>query len=180
MDIRLSDALLPASLAAGEERHTPRERRLQLRFSNKDGGSTHARAVRDTLVRAVLALVFAVLAAAALFYSVVQAFDAYSLAQNYQAVEGRVVQTQCASHLQVGYAFEAGGLSFHGSGMAHKRCDAYRTGDPVTVYFSPGNPVLSLSEVSPVQEWHTRLALLLTECAVLVVIGLMFGLRKAG
>ncbi len=138
----------------------------------------HAREVRDTIVRAVLALLFAVLSVTALFYSTMQAITAYSLAQNYQAVQGRIVQTQCASHLQVDYAFDAGGTAHHGSGMAHKRCDAYRIGEPVAVYFSPDDPTHSLNEVTPAQEWHTRLALVLTEIVVLAAVGLLLGMRR--
>ena len=178
MDIQLNHALRQDGLAAGNAQRKPRERQRQLRYANRDGGSMHARAVRDTIVRGVLAVLFAVLSLTVLFYSTVEATGAYSLAQHYQAKQGRIVQTQCASHLQVNYAFDAGGASYRGSGMAHKRCDAYRVGEPVAVYFSPDDPTVNLNEVTPVQEWHTRLALLLTEAAVLAVMGLMFGLRK--
>ncbi len=136
------------------------------------------RVVRAAIARAIATVVFAVLATAALFYSIVQAADSYALAQNYRAVQGRVVQTQCASHLQVGYAFDIGGATYRGSGMAHKRCDAYRAGEAIDVYYSPKNPGVSLNEVGPQQEWRTRLALVLTEMAVLAAIGLTFAMRK--
>ena len=177
MDIRIHSALLPGTLAASGDGHLPSAQQ-HLHFSRVESRNVHARALRATMARAVLAVVFAVLSACALFYSTVQAIEAYSLAQHYQAVQGRVAQTQCASHLQVGYAFDAGGATYRGSGMAHKRCDAYRIGEPVAVYFAPDNPAHSLNELRPEQEWHTPLALVLIELAVLTVLGLTLGLRK--
>jgi hypothetical protein len=171
----MSDVLLPRSLAVGDGQTALRERR---RSSRHVPAGTHAREVRDTMVRAVLVLLFVVLSVTALFYSTVQAISAYSLARNYQAAPGRIVQTQCANRLQVDYAFEANGVVRRGRGMAHKRCDAYRTGEPVAVYFSPDDPANNLNEVAPLQQWHTRLALLLTEAGALVVTGLLFGMRR--
>ena len=167
----MSDALLPGSLAANGRRRTGRPR--------SGGRNTHARKVRATITRAVFAVVFAVLSAAVLFYSTVQAIDAYALAQHYETAQGRVVQTQCASRLQVAYAFDAGGASYKGNGMAHKRCDAYRPGEAIAVYYAPGNPEESVSEMTPPQAWHIRLALVLSEAGVLAAIGLMLALRKA-
>ena len=179
----MSDALLPGSLTADDERQTADDPRHRTRPHPPKGHAmparaAHASTVRATILRAVCTVIFAVLSAAALFYSIVQTIDAYSLAQHYLAIQGHVVQTQCASRLQVGYTFDAGGAAYRGNGMAHKRCDAYRVGEAIAVYYSPEDPSISLSEVTPQQEWRTRLALVATETAVLAVVGLMFGLRR--
>lgn len=178
MGIQLSSRLLRDASFVGKTHPRARERRRQLRFSNRDGGSQHARAVRDTLVRAALAVLFAVLSVTALFYAVVQAVDSYSLARHFQSVQGRITQTQCASHLQVAYTFDANGITYRSNGIAHRQCNAYRIGEPVAVYFSPDDPRRSLSEVTPVQQWHTHLALLLAEVGVLATLVLMFALRR--
>jgi|GEM_PF-3661171 hypothetical protein len=178
MGIQLSSRLLRDASLVGKTHPRARERRRQLRFSDKDGGSQHAREVRDTLVRAALAVLFAVLSATALFYAVVQAADSYSLAKHFQSVQGHITQTQCASHLQVAYAFDANGITYHSNGIAHRQCNAYRIGEPVAVYFAPDNPSHSLSEVTPVQQWHTQLALLLAEVGVLATLALILTLRR--
>jgi len=173
MDTRLRDALLPGSPAADDGWQSLRDQGYRQIAFHSDGPGMSARVVQATILRAIIAVVFAVLSTAALFYSFVQAADSYSLTQHYRTVQGRVMQKQCASHLQIGYAFDVGGATYRGNGMAHKRCDAYRAGEAIDIYYSPENPGVSLNEVTPQQEWYTRLTLALTEVAVLVVMGLL-------
>ncbi len=101
MDIQLSSMLPRDDRVGGDKRLTARDSRRQRRHPSRNGSGTHARAVRATLLWAALAVLFAVLSATALFYASVQAIGAYSLAQHYQAVQGRVTQIQCATRLQI-------------------------------------------------------------------------------
>ncbi len=176
MNFRRNDALLSTGTMSGNDDYPAQKTANAARRTGRC--SRHTQMVRQTIRRAVLTVVFAVLTVAFLFYSIVQLCNAYALAQHYQAVQGHVVQTQCASHLQVRYAFSAGGTIYAGSATAHKRCDAYRMGEPIDVYYSPADPAISLSEETPQQQWRTRLALVLTEIAVLAVIGLTFRMRR--